>query len=171
MLVNATYVMMVSTIDHLAPVAHLPAEPTWGWWNCTVGAVRRWTHTALVLVVQRPLAHLYLHGPSVLGFWGGVEPETVCARLTGTNPSHWVSTPDNLHECYDIIDRNFRSWMVLATTVAYFVCALTAVWLVYQRCCGRRRYYPMLPQQPNIIVVPSLDYLKQHRPRHVEEVD
>lgn len=173
MLASVTYVMAVLIIDRLAPMGHLSVEPSWGWWNCTVGVIQRWGHAALVIVVQRPLAQLYLHGPSMLGFWGGIEPEAVCARLTGTNSQHWTTSPENTIACHDLIDRNFQSWMVLATTIAYFSCALMLLWMVSQWCCNRRRYhYHPLPQlPPNIIVLPALaDYIRQHH--HVpEEVD
>ncbi len=66
-----------------------------------------------------PFEWLYREGPLALGFWGGLQEPDICAQLTKTNAFFWNATEGNRHECHDIIDRHFWSWMVLASVVAY----------------------------------------------------
>ena len=88
-------------------------------------------------LVVRPLANLYLEGPAVLGFWGGVSMEDICAQLTSTNANFWTSSDANTRECEAHVERHFNSWMVLTTTAAYFcVAAVTTHSLLCRRRPG-----------------------------------
>lgn len=76
--------------------------------------------TASILIV-RPLAWLYLEGPIALGFWGGLSPQDICAKLTSTNAQFWNQSPETQLECTHTIERHFWSWLIFGSTVLYFL--------------------------------------------------
>lgn len=80
-----------------------------------------------------PFEWLYREGPIALGFWGGLQEPDICAQLTKTNAFFWNATVDNRHECHDIIDRHFWSWMVLASVVGY----VSLLSMGARRVCGK----------------------------------
>lgn len=50
-------------------------------------------------VAHHPLEFLYLKGPllSGYGFWGGMEPSTICASATGTEARCWENGQNERH--------------------------------------------------------------------------
>jgi hypothetical protein len=90
----------------------------------------------------------------MFGFWGGLDPPSICTRLTGVGTDFWVQSDVNQEECFSNIERHFASWMVLVGTTCYFAVLITGVWtLLRSGCCRRRR-----AEAPHhIIMLPSLD--------------
>lgn len=91
-------------------------------------------------IVTRPIAWLYLNGPQKLGFWEGLHPSQICARLTNTDSAFWQLTLENENECHNVIQRHFTSWMVLVWTCVHFIILISLAnitWKVIQI-----RFYP-----------------------------
>ena len=80
------------------------------------------------IIVVRPLAQLYLFGPTYLGFWGGRQPDEICSQLTGINADHWNRDDRNLEDCLVHIEKHFNSWLVLGYTALYFAVLLSLAW-------------------------------------------
>lgn len=128
--------------------------PEWmsGWTSVwPIQSAKSAVRALVATTVVHPLARLYLDGPTLLGFWGGAAPETICARLTGVDADFWSGSEDGQFKCAEVIQRHFDSWMVLASTAAYFVAAGAIITIAYRRCQGSR------PTQPThqIVVVPT----------------
>ena len=97
------------------------------------------------MLVTRPAADLYLNGPTALGFWGGMDPEDICARLTGTNSNMWLDENGPTRACTDVISTRFTSWMIFIRSVTYFGVPLVLLWRYVRRrpsacraCTARR---------------------------------
>jgi hypothetical protein len=97
----------------------------------------RWVFTLLTLVytyvVVKPMAKFYLKGPRFfnLGMWGGMEPQDICAEITGVASSHWTK---NYEDCYNIIQQRFDAvmigaWLVFLIFVVYKTCDF--MWYTY----------------------------------------
>lgn len=102
----------------------------WVWvWSALEAA---WT-----TAVHAPLAHLYLHGPQLhgYGFWEGLPPEDICARLTGTGTGIWLKNSD---ECEVVLRRHTHgfvlgvTWMIGAVLLLRFLDALLMRYMVVQ---------------------------------------
>jgi hypothetical protein len=98
--------------------------------------------SAVTAVVVRPLAHLYLFGPTYLGFWGGRRPEDICSQLTGVDAGHWNHNDGNLEACLQHIEKHFNSWLVLGYTILYFAIPVSLCWWL----CRCRRPKPVTIQ-------------------------
>ena len=57
------------------------------------------------VLVGIPLHYLYMHGPSWIG-WEGRKHEDICQELTNIPSVFWSN---NMDQCYDTIDRKFKS--------------------------------------------------------------
>lgn len=78
--------------------------------------------------ILRGLARLYIYGPYMygMGFWQGRQPQHICAQLSQIhNEDFWTQ---NMDTCYELISRNFYSWVVLLETILYFVLLI--------KCCS-----------------------------------
>lgn len=94
------------------------------------------TASLINAILVRPLAQLYLFGPTYLGFWGGRRPDEICSQLTGIDANHWNRDGRNLDDCLLHIENHFNSWLVLAYTALYFTILATACWWLV-RCRNR----------------------------------
>lgn len=86
-----------------------------------------WGYQLSSAVVIRPLAKLYLHGPTAVGLWGGHSAPDICSRLTGIDAKTWDSSETMQYACQGVIERHFWSWITLGSSIVYFlvlVCAL-----------------------------------------------
>ena len=71
--------------------------------------------------VVKPLSVLYFEGPSLngyLGFWAGMPPTEICARVTHTPASMWVA-PNTWDECTLMLLRMFYSFYVSVMGMVY----------------------------------------------------
>ena len=92
----------------------------------------------LNMFVVRPLARLYLDGPSVLGMWAGRPLPDICAQLTNTDAAFWHSSDRNILECEAHVERHFNSYMVLVSTAGYFCVTFGCVYAIL---CRRGRHH------------------------------
>lgn len=99
--------------------------------------VQNTTQGLVNLLVVRPLAQLYLDGPTALGFWGGRPMQDICAHLTHTDASFWLASDRNVQECQAHVERHFNSWVLLVGTAGYFSVAAAIAYAALCRC--RRR--------------------------------
>ena len=140
---------MSTDVDRLAP------HQTWAvalgrWttdhsvWNYTLDVARNVLNATATTLVVQPLARLYLEGPRVIGFWGGLSPNDICAQLTNTHADFWALSEANRDECMDTIRRHFWSWLVLGTTVSYFVIVFGTLCTCWRRRFGRGRAPPQI---------------------------
>lgn len=74
-------------------------------------------HIYQKLIVNQ-LRELYLHGPSVLGFWGGQSPSQICQTVTTYTELFWQSNPK---QCNDIIESKFAALRVTIEIILYFL--------------------------------------------------
>lgn len=91
----------------------------------------------------RPLAWLYLKGPFILGMWGSLPQEDICAQLTGTKTDTWVSLPN---ECVHIINNHFHSWVIFLYVLIYFILLTICV----KSCCKYINQKRIYEQKNNI---------------------
>lgn len=68
---------------------------------------------------------VYMHGPTLLGGWGGKSMEEICAHMTNVHPDHWSRTPSNLDDCRLFVDKQVNA----ATVALLCVCG---VYLLYR---------------------------------------
>lgn len=96
--------------------------------------VTQTSYSILHLLLIQPLATLYLHGPNMLGFWGGANAEDICAQLIPrTAAAFWTSSDTNAAECISIIERDFWAWLIFLRTVIYFTSICIAFVTLYRR--------------------------------------
>ena len=69
-------------------------------------------------LIVNQLKQLYLHGPSVLGFWGGQSPSQICQTVTTYSELFWQSNPA---QCEDIIENKFAALRVTVEIILYFL--------------------------------------------------
>ena len=69
-------------------------------------------------LLVKPLRKLYFGGPTVYGygFWGGREPDEICAELTNVPARHWNEHPA---ECEELLDKQLRAFLIALETLAY----------------------------------------------------
>lgn len=103
-------------------------EASWNWMRGVATGVAG-------MLVARPLAQLYLHGPRQLGFWGGSEEADICAHLTGSPADFWRSSLDTEQECAARIRRDFEGWYTLVMVGLYFA---GGIGILVHFCHGRR---------------------------------
>ncbi len=147
---------MTTAIDRLAPNqpwASAVARWTIGhsMWHYPLDLVKTTLNVTANALAIRPLAWLYLQGPRAIGFWGGLAPGDICAQLTNTHAEFWQQSEGNQQECMDTIYRHFWSWLVLGTTVSYFLIVFVLLWTCWKRRFGQR------PLPPQIVVVHSTE--------------
>ena len=130
---------MANLIDALAPTETALAAVIPPYTEVTAQVqhlVRNTTQGLLNMLFVRPLAQLYLDGPTALGFWGGRPMQDICAHLTNTDANFWLASDRNVAECHAHVERHFNSWVVLVSTSAYFGAASA---LAYALLCRRAR--------------------------------
>lgn len=67
------------------------------------------------LFVGNPLRRLYHDGPTVFGFWGGIDNAHICASLSNAPISLWNANPV---ECVELVERHFVS---MYTVINFFI--------------------------------------------------
>ena len=72
------------------------------------------------LLILKPLARLYISGPSLhgFGFWQNKSPETICAQLSSSDELFWRRNPE---ECSRIIATHFNGWVILFENLVYLL--------------------------------------------------
>lgn len=65
-----------------------------------------------------PLWMIYLHGPSLLGFWNGRPYMDICSSMTNRPSSHWEKNPE---ECIATIEQHFNMIMVPVSMIIWMV--------------------------------------------------
>lgn len=115
-------------------------------------SVRSALGAAVATTIVHPLARLYLDGPTLLGFWGGASADSICSRLTGVDANFWSLSDDGREECEKVIQQHFNSWMVLASTIVYFVSAGMLVCVAYRKCKGK---HPTTPTHQIVVLPPA----------------
>lgn len=98
-----------------------------------VGLAWNWGYEISSAIIIRPLAQLYLHGPTAIGLWGGHSAPDICSRLTGIDAKTWDSSAAMQQECQGVIERHFWSWITLGSSIVYFISLLLLI-----RYVGRR---------------------------------
>ncbi len=87
------------------------------------------------------LEQLYLKGFMFMGFWGGLDPPNICARIAKhSEASDWVSPVDGitpLPSCTAMIDRGFQSFSVTVHTCLYLASVMLFVSGVRHYCAQR----------------------------------
>ena len=104
----------------------------------------------LSLLILAPLRTLYFEGPKLLGGFAGLPPHDICALLTGSDSSNWLTLDSVSPACQAILDRNFRSFYVGIAVPAYFLGLLWLLRLIATCLITRRS--------------PSVDLLKRSSP-------
>ena len=83
-----------------------------------------------------PMHALFMNGPAILGCWSGRAIEDICSQLTNTPSSIWV---DNMDKCQNIVDTNFRTFMVTLESGLYiyslYKCTSMFFQIVWGKCC------------------------------------
>ena len=74
-----------------------------------------------------PLRALYFDGPDLYGhgFWGGRNPEDICAQLSSVPADTWKNRMSD--ECQSMLERKFRSFLICAR-FAVMICAIIKIW-------------------------------------------
>jgi hypothetical protein len=88
---------------------------------------RTWPERLLSIIFIKPFAWLYMKGPRALGFWEGLEESSICSQLTNVRSQFWSLTTDNMAECKETLDRHFWSYIVLASTVTYYITLIVVI--------------------------------------------
>jgi hypothetical protein len=57
------------------------------------------------------LKFLYMHGPSILGFYEGLPADEICSRLTNVNKEIWTMVP---HACDALIAKKVYAIEIMA---------------------------------------------------------
>jgi hypothetical protein len=91
----------------------------WAWVEVVREVGERVLSAVVRATVIQPFTRLYLHGPAVLGFWGGLPRPNVCARLTRTDSNFWVQTAETERECQQTIDREIDAWLTVIAAAVY----------------------------------------------------
>lgn len=94
-----------------------------------LGTLWRVASTAYNAIVILPLRKLYFEGP----IWRNQRPEDICFQLTKVSADHWRSTPANMGQCLEELEKNFASWSTTATYGIYF--SLLTLFAVRLFCC------------------------------------
>lgn len=81
--------------------------------------VREGIHDLTNFFIGRPLRHLYLSGPSALGFWQGQDAPSICSQLTGATADFWLRNPA---ECGRLIDSKWEAFRAVALTATWAYC-------------------------------------------------
>jgi hypothetical protein len=139
----------VPLLDSLAPVS---SGGGWMGWMASVVHQQPWmvatfSHMRTVaasigtLLLTRPLAYVYLHGPRQLYMWGGLGSPDICAALSGSPAEFWNSTEANRAECDVRIARDFHGWLTLFGVVTYYTLLTVVIVNTTRRLwwCRRRR--------------------------------
>lgn len=131
--------MEIALLNTLAPTQG------WGW-----SGLHDMGESLFNVIIVRPLARLYLDGPTKVGFWGGARPEDICAQLSNIKGSFWASSDETQAECIDLIERHFSSWLVLGRTLGYYCVISMALYFCWRRCClgHRPQQHIVIYQQP-----------------------
>ena len=64
------------------------------------------------------------------GVWRGLPLKDICAALSNTGSDFWAQHED---ECFDMVLREFNSWLAYFYFTLYVLVWLTAIWL-FVRC-------------------------------------
>ena len=100
----------------------------------------RWIYDTLV---EYPVKRLYFNGPELrlfgtspgggihIGFWRGVPETEICAQMTGVSELHWR---DHIITCHEMIDRQFKSFMVGIEFLLYIYFMLQLIRFVLIMC-------------------------------------
>lgn len=72
-------------------------------------------------MIVKPLANLYLKGPTFFGFWGGMDLVDICQHLSNNSPSRHFANADGspTDQCLEMINNKFYSWIIMAYTLIY----------------------------------------------------
>jgi hypothetical protein len=113
------------------------------------------TWAVVNVLVVRPLASLYLHGPLMLGCWGGLDAGSICSHMSPhTTAGFWDRNEESMRECHHMIESHFFGWLVLARTICYFM-LLGKIVLAVTRYVRDRLMPPAAPRGPvEVHVVP-----------------
>jgi len=109
-------------------------------------------------LVVNPVRKLYFSGPVVYGygFWGGREPEDICAELTGVSARHWS---DNRERCVDLLEKQLYAVVIAVETFAHLWILYKVLNLVSRVVLWKLRITPESWSQPPPVT------LKQRSPR------
>lgn len=89
--------------------------------------------------IVRPLTNLYLNGPKLLGFWGGLDPEDICHQLTDSPSRYFVDADGGVTpQCQEMIHVRFQFWLVLLYTASYWYFLLLLLKTVWNFMFRRR---------------------------------
>jgi hypothetical protein len=70
------------------------------------------------LLVSDPLFVFYLHGPRMIGCWGGNSYPQICGRITTHSEIFWH---DHHIECQQIISDKFEAFQLTFAVATYFL--------------------------------------------------
>lgn len=87
-------------------------------------------HYMTTLIITNPMKNLYLNGPKSLFCWGGDELYDICARITGSSSEFWNK---NMPECITIIEKQFKSYYIMLTTILYVILVYKVVTIIWWR--------------------------------------
>jgi hypothetical protein len=84
-----------------------------------------------------PLQKLYFAGPQLygaIGFWGGREPEDICAELTNVGAHFWAEHTD---QCAGLLDKQFNAFLIAIETFVYLfllfrVASFSVKWVLWR---------------------------------------
>ena len=82
------------------------------------------------LFVGGPLRRLYHDGPTILGFWGGVDNSHICTTLSKAPIALWIANPE---ECLKLIERHFTGIYTLVNFIIYLI--------VFYNCMANLMFY------------------------------
>lgn len=84
--------------------------------------------------ISAPLRSLFYKGPAWLGGWQGRAEADMCAEMTGSPATFWIT---HAAECGDIVENHFQSFQVVVQIVVYGYLLLTVASLIVRACIFR----------------------------------
>lgn len=78
-----------------------------------ISQLSEWARSTILLFVEVPARTLFFYGPSLSGwgFWEGLTPAEICARMSNTRPDVWKG--DQVSECRDMIQRKYNAFVLI----------------------------------------------------------
>lgn len=83
--------------------------------------------------VRTVLYFVYRHGPAFLGFWHGIDDQSVCTHLVrNLDASHWRRQPEL---CHALIERHFHSYLIGFACMILLILSLSLFYCILLRIC------------------------------------
>lgn len=92
-----------------------------------------------IRVIYTPVKNIYLYGPRAFGMWEGMTIENICTHLVPRSRAEfWLSNDHNMKECFEIVEKNIHSWVIVIEYTA-ILCLLVFLYTLISRWWWHRR--------------------------------